>query len=326
MDEHNQMSLQTSPSLPDRESMTESFLNHDSNSFQLQPLLDPVNPRLSSTSTSYDDQERVPDVTSCTSSSDTTSKDDASIQLKSASIVESPPISTVRYRVWSCWVWELLAVIAAFALAVGILVLLLTFNNQTLPDWGSSINLSTVAALMSTLMRACVLLVIAQIISHAKWIWIAGNKARPLYDLQIFDDASRGTLGAVRLGLHQEWRHPMTLTAALLVILSLSIGPFVQQAIKTIPCDRPVPNELAQLSYARYVPQQLLIRTKSGYDMSNVDETDYALAIYTSMNAPQTAQVQLAPSCRTGIARSRETTQWTRNWSELHSPMRHTHQ
>jgi hypothetical protein len=79
--------------------------------------------------------------------------------------------SSQRYRIFWYWKWEFAALILAVGLLAAMMALLISFNGQRVPDWGYSINLSTLLALLATVLRAIIVTVTGQIISQAKWAW-----------------------------------------------------------------------------------------------------------------------------------------------------------
>ncbi|KUI57767.1 hypothetical protein VP1G_05089 [Cytospora mali] len=210
-----------------------------------------------------------------------------------------------RYRIFWFWKWGLAALALAFGLVAAMFALLLSFNGQKTPDWGYSINLSTLLDLLAQIFCAAVGMIVAQIISQQKWAWFSGpdNRARPLHDLQDFDQGSRDSLGAALL-IPKVLRHDITVAlAALVMIIALAVGPFVQQAVQTTPCSYAVPGTNGSIPYAHYVPRQSI-----GYDGQNemIEITGtpaYQLktALYASLDGGSSAaENQITPSCSTG--------------------------
>lgn len=215
------------------------------------------------------------------------------------------PSSQHRYRVFWFWKWEIAALALAYGLVAAMFALLLSFNGQKTPDWGYSINLSTLLDLLAQIFCAAVGIVVAQIISQEKWTWFSGpeNRARPLHDLQDFDQGSRDSLGAALL-IPKVFRHNTTVAlAALVMITSLAVGPFVQQAVQTTPCSYPVPDTNGSVPYAHYIPRQKMTYGGEG-DLIEIDGTPgYQLktAVYASLDGGSAAAGnQVTPSCSTG--------------------------
>lgn len=154
------------------------------------------------------------------------------------------------------WLWELFSLVIALGLFAAIVTVLLKYDGEQLPSWPYSINLNTLIALMSTVLRASLAVIVAEIIGQSKWVWLTAG-ARPLRQLQVFDDASRGMpgslnlIGMLRFGLRGS---PLPLLSALVMVLSITVGPFTQQALKTVPCRKAGSSGSASLPVANAAP------------------------------------------------------------------------
>ncbi|KAM5369984.1 hypothetical protein ACJZ2D_008667 [Fusarium nematophilum] len=99
-----------------------------------------------------------------------------------------------------------------------------TYNGQELPNWDDmGITLNTLVATLATIFRAMIAFIIFEILAQLKWNWVS-DRFRPMQDIQRFDDASRGRLRPIAVAL-----------------VSLGIGPFVQQSVQTYQCLRKPP-------------------------------------------------------------------------------------
>jgi hypothetical protein len=59
-------------------------------------------------------------------------------------------------------------------------------------------------SLLATVTKAAILSTVTAALSQFKWLWIRDGKSnKALQDLQLFDDASRGPLGALMMLLHK---------------------------------------------------------------------------------------------------------------------------
>ncbi|RBR21404.1 uncharacterized protein FIESC28_04941 [Fusarium coffeatum] len=146
---------------------------------------------------------------------------------------ETPKVSPVRY-----WSWEIVSLLFALALLIATIAIPAHYNDKVLKRWPYDISLNTIIAILSTFMRASMMLVVAELVGQMGWQSL--RKPRPVSDLHHFDNASRGILGAFKLF----WNVPPRLAsiiAAIVIILSPAIAPFSQQAVKTVPCSREVP-------------------------------------------------------------------------------------
>ncbi|KAL2208211.1 hypothetical protein CC79DRAFT_817253 [Sarocladium strictum] len=123
------------------------------------------------------------------------------------------------------------------------IIILAHFDNQEIPKWPLFINLNTLIALLSMIQRAALLMIVAEIIGQAKWLWFADGE-HPLVQLQEFHEASRSSLGALWLlfvGTVHKARMSVRIIVLLvtsITVLSFGIGPFAQQAITSKPCRR----------------------------------------------------------------------------------------
>ena len=76
------------------------------------------------------------------------------------------------------------------------------YDNNAAPNpskiVGINVTLNTLVSVLSTISRAALLLAVSECISQLKWIWYL-NKYRPLEDLDVFNDASRGAWGGLQL-------------------------------------------------------------------------------------------------------------------------------
>ena len=71
------------------------------------------------------------------------------------------------------------------------------------------------------------LLAVNESISQLKWLWF--REPRMLQDMQLFDDASRGPGGAVRLMFRT--RSGLIMLGSLVAVLALVVDPFAQQIV-----------------------------------------------------------------------------------------------
>jgi len=112
------------------------------------------------------------------------------------------------------WKWELLSLVGCLAILSATFVTLYKFNEQDLPDWPISLNLNSLVAIYTTILRALLLFPLAEskssltdnkrrgsdgrlVISQEKWAWF--RRPRPLRHLDSFEFASRGAWGGLEL-------------------------------------------------------------------------------------------------------------------------------
>lgn len=168
--------------------------------------------------------------------------------------VNEPQKST---NVLKLWKWEIFNCVLAFGMLESMHGVLLHYDGQRIPDWGTAINLSTLIALMATLLEMMLAFVVSEIIGQAKWDYFAGGTrpndtapVRRLIEASRFNEASHGMLGAVKL-LPLVIQDPVTLIAVMVMTVSLGTSSFAQQAIQTQSCQFPVNSAHASLPVTR---------------------------------------------------------------------------
>ncbi|KAI3393044.1 hypothetical protein diail_4783 [Diaporthe ilicicola] len=137
---------------------------------------------------------------------------------------------------WSQWWVEILnciLMIGTFCAIIGIL-----YPNQTkpLPDWPFDVSINTAVSILSTALKTCAVLILTEGISHLKWRWF--QKTRPLHDLVVFDNASRGPWGCLRLLFLPRGTHFVASLGAGLILLTLAVDPFTQQLVRYYDCQQ----------------------------------------------------------------------------------------
>ncbi|KAF4844150.1 hypothetical protein CGCSCA4_v007705 [Colletotrichum siamense] len=137
-----------------------------------------------------------------------------------------------NFDVLSLWKYEFLAIIVSVLAFIAMIILLKVSDGKPQPKFAYSINLTTTIAIFTTLLRAAMVFVVAEVIGQCKWLWM--DQPRPLRHVEHFDNAGRGIWGSLRL-LFLTLKPKLTILASLIVITSYAVGPFVQQAVKTYP-------------------------------------------------------------------------------------------
>ncbi|OHF01925.1 hypothetical protein CORC01_02803 [Colletotrichum orchidophilum] len=143
-----------------------------------------------------------------------------------ASKTECEP-STVK-PLWRIWAWEVFCIFLSVSSFFLIVAVLCSYDQQPLPDWPLNITLNTFLAFFTTLAKAAFMLPVSVAISQSQWSWFL--KDRPLHDLHLFDQASRGPWGSVMLLKRIRYTHFVSLGAVLMVVSALT-SPITQLAI-----------------------------------------------------------------------------------------------
>jgi len=63
----------------------------------------------------------------------------------------------------------------------------------------AGLTLNTVLAFLTSLAKVAFLVPIVEGLGQLKWMWFLSRTPKPLHDMQVFDEATRGGLGGVKL-------------------------------------------------------------------------------------------------------------------------------
>ncbi|PVH92375.1 hypothetical protein DM02DRAFT_700057 [Periconia macrospinosa] len=175
---------------------------------------------------------------------------DQSLPLSSAPLYNNPPAyrtaendppgqSTwlpLRHVVVKFWNIESLASFFSLALFGAIAAILAVYDRRRY-SVSSALNLDMemkrapiypILAILSTVMRACMLLPVAACIDQLKWSWF--QKPRELVGIESFDQASHSVTGSLILLCMVRLRHLVAVGAAL-IILALPVDAVIQSSL-----------------------------------------------------------------------------------------------
>jgi hypothetical protein len=203
------------------------------------------------------------------------------------------------YHIFRTWAQETIAIALAISLIAAIASVLAVHNGKPVPNWGVNLNLNALLALLSTFLRALLVIIVAQVISQRKWDWYGVERARPLADLQQFDAGSRGAFGALLLIPTVVSKDFVTLAAATVLLVSFLVGPFVQQASRTTVCSFPSSDGNALIPFAHWVPGNGGFHLPGG-NPSGAATPDISVAILSSVVSPDGAENKIGITCSTG--------------------------
>lgn len=203
---------------------------------------------------------------------------------------------------WS-WKWEILALLAGLGVFVAMLVILLKQNNCGTDEWVFLLNLNSLIALLSTIYRAVLVAVAAEVVSQSKWVYFwSSTSPLPLLRLQYFDRASRSIWGAIRLFPYVAKRSPAALAAALILVVSFGVGPFMQQSIGTIARDFVVEDGVAKIPVTRNIDgNDTYYRTLDGLVYGMWDfKYNVRASILSALSNPNSNDSAIIPICSSG--------------------------
>ncbi|KAK5225685.1 hypothetical protein LTR72_003588 [Exophiala xenobiotica] len=133
------------------------------------------------------------------------------------------------------WWRELTACVIMFAMLFAIFGALLPYQGRPLPKWPYNLSINTLISFFITIMKAAILFILAEGLSQLKWEWF--RQTRPLAHLSRYDEASRGAWGCIRLLASLKGTDPVATIGAVLVIVSIVLGPLAQQLIDYVNCE-----------------------------------------------------------------------------------------
>ncbi|KAI0198833.1 hypothetical protein F4808DRAFT_472498 [Astrocystis sublimbata] len=151
---------------------------------------------------------------------------------------------------WQLWFWETVSFLAVIALLASVIGILAENNGKKQIELPYRISLNTLVALLSTLLRTLMLIILEKVIGQGRWSWF--QVPRALYDLEIFDRAGRGPWGSLKYLTRIHRLHPSTI-AAVVLILSLGISTFTQQAIQSTERTKLEPGQTAWVRKAQII-------------------------------------------------------------------------
>ena len=152
------------------------------------------------------------------------------------------------------WWIESIACFFVIASLLAIVGVVWYHNGQPLPNWKHGITINSLVSIFLVIMKSGMGLVLAQGLAHLKWTWF--DNARPLQDLETYDKASHGPLGAAMLLWTVKTRHTITTIGAIVTIAALAIDPTVQAMVKYYNCVWPVAGQNATMPQAQVYSEQ----------------------------------------------------------------------
>ena len=160
---------------------------------------------------------------------------------------QSPTASSKhgRAEVFSIWWLEMICSAIFCGALIAIAATVYSYEGRPLPEWPYHLTINTLIAIYVVILKAALLLVIAQGLGQLKWRWF--DRERPLSDLTSFDDASRGAWGSLSLLWTLKGRHIVASCGALVTVAALFIDPFAQQVISTTQCTTDVQSSQAMI-------------------------------------------------------------------------------
>ncbi|KAH7419273.1 hypothetical protein BKA64DRAFT_751689 [Cadophora sp. MPI-SDFR-AT-0126] len=266
------------PSLPSYDSSRSLLPNDESERATVQPSI--LSPQLV---TDPEDPLMIPDTSYAAKSSPKT----------------RPRSRLISYQSW--WKYEILAATISILSMAALVGLLYHYNETVARRLGHGITLNGDVAVLATICRTCLMIPVASGLSQGKWLWFSVDRApengRRLEDLEVLDNASRGSWGSLDLLWTLRGRDSLSLRAVI-TVLALAFDAFTQQVLTTQYTntidDLASPSEL---SFPRSTSYNISRNLDNSGENKVPDWSTYA-AIYNGILATNASH--LPAPCRTG--------------------------
>ncbi|KAF6830440.1 hypothetical protein CPLU01_07366 [Colletotrichum plurivorum] len=157
----------------------------------------------------------------------TTGESGRSVPSRWSRLSDKAHIKPEKFSNSGTWTFEIASLCIAVVAAAAIIGVLAAYDGRPLASWKFQITINAVIALLATVATATMAVVLSSGLSQLKWIHFKIRR-EPLSDMEVFDDASRGTWGALMM-LFKLRGGFLGSFGALVAILTLAFSPFAQQ-------------------------------------------------------------------------------------------------
>jgi hypothetical protein len=73
------------------------------------------------------------------------------------------------------------------------------YDGEQPPQWSLGITLNTHIAFFSSIAKLAFIIPVVEGLGQLKWLWFTSQDGRALEDFELFDQATRGGLGCIKL-------------------------------------------------------------------------------------------------------------------------------
>lgn len=126
------------------------------------------------------------------------------------------------------WGLEILSSVASLILLGGIISIFCYMKDRPLSDWQFPISLNATVSILTTACSAAIMHGVSTSIGQLKWLHFATGH-RKLFNLESFDEASRGPYGSIKFLFTIRWN--LATIGALVTIFRLGLAPLAQQVV-----------------------------------------------------------------------------------------------
>ncbi|KAK5652179.1 hypothetical protein OQA88_10822 [Cercophora sp. LCS_1] len=131
-------------------------------------------------------------------------------------------------RIRRFWVPEILWCGVGLGCGAAIIAVLAQYDGNRPPEWPLGITLNTLLAFLATIAKAAFITPVTRGLGQLRWVWF--TKPRRAYDFEVFDGATRGPFGSLRL-LVSRRGGVLGFLAALVIATSFLVSTVTQGAI-----------------------------------------------------------------------------------------------
>ncbi|ETI21296.1 hypothetical protein G647_07642 [Cladophialophora carrionii CBS 160.54] len=207
-------------------------------------------------------------------------------------------ISRLEQLMERLWAFEIFALVVSTLALLGLIILLRVTNGQKVPNWTIkpkhtkpfTVTINSVISIFSTAVKSTVLIPVAAAMGELKWMWF--NSGHRLTDIQVFESAARGPLGAAIM-LWSFRGRSLACLGAVIILGSLALDFGFQQLV-TYPL-RPV--NLGPATIAR--TNEYFASRPGWISGTPLAEQPMVAAIYTGMYGDGKS-FPVTPGCSTG--------------------------
>lgn len=147
------------------------------------------------------------------------------------------------------WLMEVLSMATSLCGTAALALMLSAYKDKPISAWTFYFSISSIVSTLTTVIRVALLLPVSTCLSQAKWINF--RKTSTLNSMDVYDDASRGSFGAVKLLAQAKSHSILPAVASIVTVLALAIGPITQQVVQIREVDIPSPDASATFPHAR---------------------------------------------------------------------------
>ncbi|KAF2098765.1 hypothetical protein NA57DRAFT_76004 [Rhizodiscina lignyota] len=141
-----------------------------------------------------------------------------------------PPDPIPSIFSWHGWLLECGSLFIAFASLAGLSGLLAYYDEKVEPKFSLDVTLNTLVSIVSTVFAFSLEAPVATMLGQMAWTLLK-RRTRSLEEVCVYDDASRGPTGSIRLLIRTKFLH-VSAIGAVVTLLTLFLDPFFQQTLK----------------------------------------------------------------------------------------------